>query len=200
MKTRTSCLLLITTLLAGCWQKSVNPFYTAKDLIAEPKLAGTWTEGKEPDGNRTTWSFTDAGEKRFDLAIQDKNEKHEFDARLFKIGDERFLDLEAKGRGLSTIPAHHLFCVLAIEPELKLAMLNTDWVQKWLRNHPGALAHIAVVDPEHRDDRDKDELVLTADTKALQNFVHEHWKDEDFFTEPTVLKNESVAVIEKEKK
>jgi hypothetical protein len=188
MKTRTSCLLLTTLLLAGCWQKSMNPFYTNKDVIAEPILAGTWTEGKESDSNRTTWSFMDMGDKRFDVVVQDKEAKYEFEGRLFKLGADRFLDFEGKGRGMSVIPAHHLFRVFEIGTELKLAPLNPDWVQTWLRKNPGTLAHIAVVDPEHRDNRDKDELVVTADTKALQKFVREHMNDKDFFADATVLK------------
>jgi hypothetical protein len=192
MKTRTSCLLLTTLLLAGCWQKSMNPFYTAKDLVSEPKLAGTWKEPKDPnnssDVNPVTWAFTDAGSQRFDLVIRDKEETHEYDARVFQLDGNRFLDIVSQSRAISTMPAHHLFRVAELDAELKLAPLNMDWMHKWLRQHPGSLAHIAVVDPEHRDNRDKDELVLTADTKALQKFVHEHMNDKDFFADATVLK------------
>jgi hypothetical protein len=187
MKTKTSCLLVLTVLLAGCWQKSVSPFYTEKDLISEPKLAGTWTEETESDGNRTTWTFNPAGDKRFDVVIQNKEAKHEFEGRLFGLGETRFLNLEGKTRGISMIPAHHLFRI-ELGAELKIAPLNTDWVQKWLRKNPTALAHVTVVDPEHREDRDKDELVLTADTKALQKFVLAHLNDKEFFVEATILK------------
>ena len=206
MKTKLIALAVVAAalMLTGCWQKSVSPFYTAKDLVSGPKLAGTWREAKDSndssDDDRMTWTFTNAGEKRFDLGLQDKNEKHGFEAHLFTLGEDRFLDLESKTRAVSTVPAHHLFKVIELTPDLKLSALSIDWVQKWLRNHPGALAHIAVADPEHRDNRDKDELVLTADTKALQKFVREHLNDEGFFDEPMVLRNESVAVTTNEKR
>ena len=187
MKTQTGCLLALTVLLAGCWQKSVSPFYMEKDLISEPKLAATWMEETESDGNRTTWTFSDAGGRRFDVVMQNKEEKHEFEGHLFKLGATRFLDLEGKTRGVSTIPSHHLFRV-ELGAELKVAPLNMEWVQKWLRENPSTLAHIVLIDPEHRDDRDKDELVLTADTKALQKFVLAHLNDKEFFIEATVLK------------
>jgi hypothetical protein len=188
MKKRTSCLLLFTVLLAGCWQKSVNPFYTANDLVAEPKLAGTWADRKESDEDRTIWKFTDAGDKRWDVVLHNKNEKYEFDGRVFKLGEARFLDFESKLRAVSTVPAHHLFRLVEVGAELKLAPLNTEWVQKWLRDHPGALAHATIIDPEHRNDREKDELALLADTKALQKFVREHMDEKDFFADATVLK------------
>jgi hypothetical protein len=187
MKKRMVGMSMLALVLAGCWQKSLHPFYTATDVVTDPKLYGTWTEQKESDGNRTTWTFTNAGDKRLEVVTQDKESKHEFEGRLFKLGGEVLLDLEGKARALSTIPAHHLLRV-QIGQELKLAPLNTDWVQTWLRKNPGSLAHIALVDPEHRDDRDKDELVLTAETKALQKFVREHINDTNFFVEPTVLK------------
>lgn len=199
-----SCLLLTTLLLAGCLQKSVNPFFTTQDIVAEPKLAGVWREPKDPNAtgedDRAFWEFANADGKRLDLVIRSKDERHEYDAHVFKIGDERFLDIGAKARSVSTVPAHHLFKLLELGPDLKLAALNTDWVQKWLRKHPDSLAHVAVIDPEHRDDRDKDELVLTADTKTLQSFVREHSKEENFFGDPMLLKRQSNAALPGEKK
>jgi hypothetical protein len=187
MRMQTSCLMLIAVLLAGCWQKSVHPFYTASDVIAEPKLAGKWTEDKDSE-DKMVWTFTPAGEKRFNVTAQNKDEKYEFEGHVFRLGNDRFLDLEGKARGVSTIPAHHLFRIVELGNELKLRGLNTDWVEKFLKTNSNALAHIRVSDPEHRDDRNKDELVITADTKALQKLVREHMNEEDFFAGDSVLK------------
>jgi hypothetical protein len=187
MKIRTSCLLVLTVLLAGCWQKSVHPFYTEKDVIFDPQLAGTWTEGTESDGNRTTWTFTNMGGRRFDAVMQDKDTKYEFRAIMFKLGEERFLDFEGKSRDIGIIPSHHLLR-MELGAELKLATLNPDWMEKWLRANPGTLAHFALEDAENRNDRDKDQLVLSADTKALQKFILAHKDDKEFFVEPVILK------------
>jgi hypothetical protein len=194
----------MTLALAGCWQKSVSPFYTAKDIVAEPALAGVWREPKSPDASgdddRPIWEFVDGGGKRFDLVIRSKTEQYAYDAYVFKLGASRFLDVGAKARSVSGVPAHHLFKLAEISPDLKLAALNPDWMQKWLRKNPGSLAHMTLIDPEHRDDRDKDELVLTADTAALQRFVREHADDEDFFVEPLALKRQSNAALARERK
>jgi len=184
---KTGCWLALAVLLTGCWQKSVHSFCTEKDAVSEPKLIGTWTEDAEPEGNRTTWTFAALNDKRFGVVMQNKDEKYEFEGTLFKLGSERFLDLEGKTRSMSTIPSHHLLRV-ELGADLKIAMLNTEWVQKWLRANPDALAHIALVSTEHRENREKDELVLSADTKALQKFILAHKDDKEFFVEPVTMK------------
>lgn len=183
MKLRTTGLLLTALLLAGCWQKSVNPFYTAKDLVAEPKLSGTWKEQKQnAHENKMIWTFNDATSLRHDLTIRDDKDKHTYDAHVFRLDGARYLDLlPSRPREVSQMPVHHLFKLEEVGETLKIAPLNIEWVQTWLRKNPGALAHTAVVDPENRDDREQDELVLTADTKALQSFLRKHAKEEKFW-------------------
>jgi len=201
MKIRTSCLLLSACLLAGCWQKSLNPFYTAADLAFDAKLVGSWKEKKESsDGKEEKgqeWTFTGGAGKGYKLEIEDGDETHRYEAHLFKLDGHRFLDIVPTERTVSTIPAHNLFKVIEIGPSLQLAALNINWVQKWLRANPTSLAHIAVIDPEHRDDREKDELVLTADTKALQKCLRENWSDPDLFGGPVVFKPVPDGSIEK---
>ena len=183
MKLKTTGLLLTALLLAGCWQKSVNPFYTAKDLVAEPKLDGTWTGQKNAnEENKMTWTFHNATNLRHSLTILSDDEKIEYVAHVFRLDGARYLDLIGAGpREVSTMPVHHLFKLEEVGEKLKLAPLNIEWMQKWLTKNPGTLAHLALVDPDQRDDRGSDELVLAADTKALQNFLRTHAKDEEFW-------------------
>lgn len=191
MKTRTFLLLLVSAALTGCWQKSANPFYTAGDVIAEPKLAGSWRVTNDNDDDPATWTFTRRGEKEFTLVGQNKEERHEYEARVFKLDDDRFIDLRVNAPG--AVATHHLFRIIAVEPELKVAGLNPSWMDNWLKDNPGSLGHKVVPDPEHRDDRSKDERVLTAGTAALQKFVRAHLDDTDFFTGEIVLKKVAAA-------
>src|SRR5262245_26877979 len=152
MRIRTSCLLLGACLLAGCWQKSLNPFYTAADLAFDAKLVGSWKEKKESsDGKEEKgqdWTFISGTNKSYKLEIEADEETHRYEAHLFKVDGHRFLDIASIDRAVSSIPAHHLFKVIEIGPNLQLAALNINWVQKWLRANPGSLAHVAVIDPE----------------------------------------------------
>ena len=189
MKLRMTGLLLLTLLFAGCWQKSVNPFYTAKDLVAEPKLDGAWAGQKiGNEENKMTWTFQRATNLCHSLTILDDGEKHEYAAHVFRLDGARYLDfLGASQREVSTIPVHHLFKLEEAGEKLKLVPQNIEWMQKWLAKNPGTLAHIALADPDQRDNRERDELVLTADTKALQNFLRTHAKDEDFWGKPLIF-------------
>jgi hypothetical protein len=65
--------------------------------------------------------------------------------------------------------------VAAIEPELKLAFPDFQWLGNHLDENPHALAH-------HKGDG---HLLLTADTPALQRFVLQHRKE--LFQEPEPL-------------
>src|ERR1019366_7010332 len=93
MKTRKLIALAgLALCLPGCIP-SLNPFYTDKDLVFDPRLLGTWAEkGKEQEPE--TWSFEKAGDKAYKLAIAEKPGKEgEFTAHLFKLKHEYFLDL-----------------------------------------------------------------------------------------------------------
>jgi hypothetical protein len=179
----------MAALLAGCWQKSVNPFYAPKDVIAEPKLVGTWTEEKDgPDEDKLIWTFNDAAGKRLDLVMRSGKEKYDYDAYVFKLDDVRYLDVSPTNRATSMIPAHHLFKILESGDKLKVAPLNTGFVRQWLKDNPNSLAHVIIPNPEHRDDRESDDYVLTADTKALQSFLRTHQKNAELFADPTTFK------------
>lgn len=179
----------MVTFLTGCWQKSLEPFYTQKDLIANPSLIGTWTEAdKKPEENPGTWTFSQAGEKRYSLTVVDGETTAEFEGRLFKLGDSQFLDLYSRKRALSEIPAHHLVRIAIQKDAIEMSLLSMEWVNKWVSQHPKSISHTRVSDPEDPENTEKMEIVLTAPTAALQKFVLEHQKDEDFFDGLTILK------------
>jgi hypothetical protein len=191
MKTKfTLALIAGAALLTGCWQKSVYPFYKEKDVFFEAKLIGTWHEADKAADEGTTWTFS-KGESAnvYQVHIADKDQtKLDCDGRLFKLGETKFLDLQSRDRGVITMPAHALFRVLDIGETFKLQMLSPGWFKNRLQLHPKEIGNIFVTDPEHPDDVDKGEFVLTANTEAVQKYLMEHLKDEGFWEEPGELK------------
>lgn len=194
--------MLFTLFATGCWQKSLNPFYTPRDLTFDPELVGSWKyEKDDADEHADVWTFTKSGEMRYKLEIiEGDKDAHHYDAHLCKLGQHRLLDIVARDRSVSSVPAHHLFAVDEIGTSLQLRMLSMEWIAEWLTKHPDALRHIKIADPEYPENRDKDEIILTAETAALQNFLREHLGDEKLFTDPTVLKRYSDGADTKQQK
>ena len=162
----------------------MNPLYTEKDLVFDTLLVGAWTPLEAKEGSKETWAFTKAGEKLYQLQQTDEEGcKADFEARLVKLGTHLFLDLyltKVEGddiklnawAGFSLVPAHLILKVEQIGPALKIATMNPDWMKKFIKQHPDAIAHRVVLD---------DNIVLTASTGELQKFVLEHAGQEDFF-------------------
>lgn len=188
MKTKfTLALIAAAVLLTGCWQKSVYPFYKEKDVFYEEKLIGTWREDKGDDP--ATWKFL-KGEiaNVYTVHIENKDTKLDCDGRLFKFGDMRLLDLYSRNRGIVDMPAHTLMRVLEIGDSFKVQLLSPGWMKNRLQLHPKEIANVFTSNPEHPDDVDQGEFVLTADTDTVQKYVKEHMNDEGFWEEAAELK------------
>lgn len=193
MKKRNIVLIAAVALLGACIP-SLNPFYTEKDVVFEPKLLGTWQE-KENADEQETWKFEEANEKAYKLTVTEKEHKHgEFEAHLFKLKQDYFLDIVAREIGdnvaglvgASLIPGHLLLRIQQFEPELKMEGTDYDWVQKYLKEHPKALAHHI----------ESDRITLTAETKDLQSFVVKHLGEGELFGKPAEMIRKEKAVKE----
>lgn len=178
--------------LTGC-VPSWNSFYEEKDLIFDNALVGAWRPVHAEANSRETWSFTKNGDKAYQLQQTDEQGRRAtFETRLFQLNGQRFLDLyliKVEGDELklnawasfSLVPAHLLLKVERIEPSLKLAAMNPDWIRKHLEQHSETLAHRKVSNGS---------VVLAASTSELQKFILAHQADELFFGGPMELKHE----------
>ena len=186
MKTRNwITLTTLSMLLSGCIP-SVNPFYTEKDVIFDPRLLGEWQDKDSSDPD--VWKFEKAGEKQYKLLVTEKEGKQgEFQAHLFRLKQEYFLDLKPVDPQFATnqaglveicmIPGHLLVRVSQFEPELKLTFTDPNWLEKYLTNNPTALAY-------HRDEK---RAFLTASTADLQRFVLQHLGEGELFDKPGAM-------------
>jgi hypothetical protein len=171
--------MVVLVVLAGCvpcW----NPVYTESDLIFDPGLIGSWGSSDEKE----RWTFSKAGEKQYKLKQTDgEGRRAEFDARLVRLREYKFLDLLVIGAderdvrlngwaAFSLVPAHLVLQVHEIGPKLKISAMNPDWVEEWLEKNPKALEHRAI---------DEDRYVIMASTKDLQKFVLQHADKEGLF-------------------
>jgi hypothetical protein len=184
MKTRNLITLAAAAVLLCSCIPSVNPFYTDKDVVFDARLLGEWQE-KDKSDNPDVWKFEGTTNKTYKLTITEKEGKQgRFNAHLFQLKQEYFLDLipddcnyatnQADLVGASMYPGHLLVRVPQLEPVLKLALFDFGWLGKFIEKNPKALAY-------HKEG---DHIVLTAGTRDLQRFVLKHLGEDELFAKP----------------
>ena len=197
MKTRfLLALSAALTLLSACIP-SVNPFYRDEDIRFDSHLIGVWQQKAGSDGP-VTWQFEAAGTNAYKLTVTEKEGKQgTFSARLFQLKQEQFLDIvpsdckfdpsQAELVGFAVFPGHLVVRVSQIDPTLKLAFCNFDWLAKYLEKQPKALGHYT----------EEKRILLTAKTRQLQRFILKHLADGELFQAPEEFVREPEDSAEK---
>ena len=171
----------LLALLLSC-VPSLHPIYTEEDVIFDPELLGTWSEG----GSEETWAFSAHEPRSYRLLVtDDEGRQGRFVVHLAEIDGKRFLDLfpEQLNDEMNDFYKQHFLQVHTflfleeIEPRLRMAPMDHDWLSEYLQEHPNAIGHEEV----------GDQIVFTAPTKELQNFVLQHLRTEGAFDEPSNL-------------
>ena len=177
--------LALSAFFAGCVATSVYPFYTAKDIVFEPALVGTWGEPGATNAPNEQWRFEKAEGQAYKLTVQEKEKPTEFDTCLFKLKGGLFLDIYPRERPDNSLPLHYLFKVNRLAPSLEVSLLDYDWLTKLVEKNPRAVRHIIV--PKKLGESDGGDLVLTADTAELQRFILKHLNTEGAFGKSQVM-------------
>lgn len=180
MKTRNLIAISAAVILLAACIPSVNPFYQDKDVVSDPHLNGEWQDGSD---EREVWAFEQTTNKSYILTVTEQGKTGKFSAHLFKLKDAQFLDLtpadcdyatnQVELVAFSMFPGHLLMRVAQIEPELKMAGWDYDWLGKYLETNSTAIGY-------HRE---SDRVVLTDSTENLQNFVLKHMGTNELFKE-----------------
>ncbi|HEX9046080.1 MAG TPA: hypothetical protein VF988_03560, partial [Verrucomicrobiae bacterium] len=136
------------SLLAGCIVLSVYPFYLAKDLIADPGLAGRWARLGRPN---ETWTIAASGPKAFILTTVDESSTNGFEAHVFQLEQHQFLDLLTTNRtDPFTLPLHLIAKFNRDDTNLTLPFMDYGWLTRFLETNQSVVGHIVV--PEHPGD------------------------------------------------
>lgn len=171
--------------VAGCVVSSVYPYYHAKDVIFDPALLGVWSEPAKTSADMETWTFEKLDDRTYKLTTADGDKKTEFDTRLFKLGDQRFLDCLPRERHDNTAPVHYLMRLDSVTAKLTIRLLDYDWLGKLVEKSPRAIRHVIV--PKKAGESDGGDLLLTADTRELQSFIRKHLKTADAWSDEVTM-------------
>jgi hypothetical protein len=183
-------LIIITLVLIGCPARTFYPLFAEKDLVFNPALVGTWTlEGD-------TYIFQKSGEKNYELTHFQNDHPTDtavFKASLGKLGKYWFLDLFPESRALEShltngVYTHHLILTHTISriwfegDSIRIATLEDDWLKKMIINKKIKLSYV-----ESKGATGGDQLLVTATTKELQQFLTKYANNKEAFPEPGVL-------------
>jgi len=178
----------LTVVTAGCDPDaflvvSLHPLFTKVDAVAEPALVGLWA-AEDGEG---TWVFQESGENSYDLLSTENGKTAKFRAHLGRLGESLFLDISLISfteAGVTDslplihlIPAHTIWRIWIEGDVLRLAILDVRVLKNASTDETARIA---------REDLDE-QIVITAPTQELQEFVLRHAEDAKAFPNPIEL-------------
>jgi len=183
---RTFIGLILLGLLGAC-VASLHPLYTEQELVQNDVLVGTWKTEEE------SWTFKKDKflPNGYQLLHIYNNNLSYFDAHLVRLEDHLYLNIYPSSMPESDVNylfnMHRLllntFSKIKIEPNaLTLSSMDGELLEKRLEDQTIHVDHFYSPDGA---------LILTADTKELQDFVI---NNDTMFTDPMVLKRVSSSL------
>ena len=166
MKEMARMIVLAAVVYSTACVPSLNPFCSEADSYLDQNLLGTWSDAEGGE----TWTFVHADDSHYLFTYTDDTGKTgAFRARLFKVGDRSFLDVEpvrprTKQNSFYSehlLSLHSVYLISITGNKARLAFLDPAWLEATLKKDPTILTH-AIVD---------DEIVLTDTTEKLQAFL-----------------------------
>ncbi|HUB79104.1 MAG TPA: hypothetical protein VMB03_09925 [Bryobacteraceae bacterium] len=119
-------------ILTGCESPapgllSVEPVATAKDTAIDSALVGTWQE----QGGQDPMAVIRPGDSGgYAIRVLSGSTVLEFQAMLFRVKDDEFLDLAPADDSDFRIPGHAVMRLWIDGPALKWAFLDSDWLKQ----------------------------------------------------------------------
>ena len=179
-------MLLVAGIITGCVVTSVYPYYHAKDVTFDEALLGKWIPADETNSNAGEfWTFEKVSERTYKLTTFD-SKTNQYDAVLFQLGGQTFLDCLTRERNDCSTPNHILLRLESSQPQLKMVLLDYSWLSKLIEKEPRAIRHI-IVPTEAGTEGGGGNFTLTADTFELQRFILKHLKTKEAWAEPLVM-------------
>jgi hypothetical protein len=169
-------MLLALALLNGCTPvMSLQPLANSRMSVTEDWLEGVWEAEEEND---VIWIFRPDQNEGYRLTITEKLSTTFFQVRLVRLNGQLFLDARMQ-HDEDTDPfviAPHLIGRIWVQrDEIRIRMLSEDWVSTRAKN--GQLEI-----PFTYASGKQEQVVLSASTEQLQQFVVLHAEERDAFS------------------
>jgi hypothetical protein len=187
---RIATLLLAMLLLlpmTGCVPIALRPWYADSDLTFDPSLLGVWVD-KEGKGKT---EFARLGDHSYRItSTNDEGNPGIMNGYLFRLKGETFLEVTpapTDDEGEAIVDWHLVLKVVQTKPLLLVTTWNFDWLKDYLKKNPKALKHewISYSRETGKSEIDsRDDLIVTASTEELREFLMAHSGDSKAFPPP----------------
>lgn len=183
-KTLIALILVICTLLAGCFIESLNPLYTNETIVFDSDLIGTWYSAEDDDEE---WTFEKANENEYTLIGKfngGEEKEAKFEAYLVQLGNHLYLDIYPEELDQipdiyreHLIPVHTFLRFRHDKDFLITESIDYDLFKDLASREESPISFIKL----------EDRLLLTASTEELQKFFIENERAEIFQSPDTLF-------------
>lgn len=170
-------IIIFLILLSGC-VPSLQPLFTEIDLVFNPALLGHWID----KNGKVECTFKKSGEKQYELIAKRKNLPEDYySVHLVKLQDFYFLDIYPKNKseycksiffGIYYILAHNIAKITIDKDVLRINMFNPAVLENMIKNKKINISHAYY----------GENILLTASTAELQDFVLKYANDKGLFS------------------
>lgn len=195
MKTRLIFpILLIAIILQSCLVKSLQPFFTEKDIIFKKELTGTWE-----DKDSSQWAIkqhmvfngimkSEKPDLAYDITLADKKGTSRFIAHLFLLEGQLYLDFYPEDiscgndlAGFHMVATHSLAKIGLAGGKITIGWYNEEWLTDLFNKNRIRISHQRVPYDVDQKNPESMQVVLTASTDELQKFVKKYGSDPEAF-------------------
>lgn len=168
-------------LSSACLVVSLQPVYEPDTIAFDPALLGTWIAGDDD----MSLSFERAEWHSYHLTVQERDNRTRLSARLTRVGAQLYLDvstLDGADVAPLLLPVHGLYRLDLEGDALSLADLNYEQLERQARG--GATGLPMAIDARKN-------VVITASTADLRQWLVSHAADDGLFAAPTILRRQT---------
>ncbi len=157
---------------------SLHPLYTDEVIVYDTKLEGHWKQGPVLDegDDFVYWEFQPNG-KGYKVTRSIQGDTLVYEGVLVQLGEHLFMDfyrpLKDQDDLARVLPTHNFLKVKVSEKELKLTYFDEDYLKRLFKERKIRIKHEQV----------NSDIVLTASSKELQQFILKYADDEQAFSE-----------------
>jgi len=162
---RLACGIALLLFLPSCFVGSLQPLYETTDPVFDRNLLGMWVSPDERFTMLISRSSGSPQDKQYNLVYITEGSGFVYQATLVEIAKTRYLDVVSRDPSrrpdIHFLPTHSIWKVALEGDTLKVTGMNGGWLKEQLVKKTPLFPAMRV----------EDDVVLTANTPELQEFV-----------------------------